>query len=353
MYCPTISRCIVFLLVIAFSQYTTIADEVIMKNGDRVTGSVVKKEGNNLTIKTEKFGLIVTPWDQVESINTDKPLHIILSAGKTYEGMLNYKDGSVRLTDAKESVNVTPADISILRNSDEQKAYDRLYHSGWTQLWAGVGTIGLSGTAGNSKTLTYNIGLNANRTTSTDKTAVYFNLIKSSALVNGVDENTAEAIRGGISYNHNLNSRIFLSVFNDYEYDRFQNLDLRFVIGGGLGYHAVKTDRSRLDLLAGGAYNRSSYSTDLVTKSGEIYWGDEYNLKLSTATTLTQNFRMFNNLSETGAYRMNFDLGLGTKITKWLTWNVSVSDRYLSDPVPGRKTNDFLYTTGVGISFAR
>ena len=98
-------------------------------------------------------------------------------------------------------------------------------------------------------------------------------------------QDTAEAVRGGISYGHNVNSRLFFSAFNDYEYDRFQNLDLRFVIGGGLGFHAWKTDRSRLDLLAGAAYNRSSFSTPFVRKSAEFYWGDEYSLKLSSATT--------------------------------------------------------------------
>ena len=35
---------------------------------------------------------------------------------------------------------------------------------------------------------------------------------------------------------------------SDYEYDRFQDLDLRFVVGGGLGYIAIKDDRKRLDL---------------------------------------------------------------------------------------------------------
>jgi len=30
-----------------------------------------------------------------------------------------------------------------------------------------------------------------------------------------------------------------------------------------------------------------------------------------------------------------------------------LSDRYLSNPVPGRKSNDWLYTTGLGITLAR
>jgi hypothetical protein len=29
-----------------------------------------------------------------------------------------------------------------------------------------------------------------------------------------------------------------------------------------------------------------------------------------------------------------------------------VSDRFLSNPVPGRQRNDLLYTTGIGINFS-
>ena len=48
---------------------------------------------------------------------------------------------------------------------------------------------------------------------------------------------------------------------------------------------------------------------------------------------------------------INFDTGTSTKLAKWLTWNVTLSDRYLNHPAPGRKTNDFLYTTGLGVVF--
>ena len=65
-----------------------------------------------------------------------------------------------------------------------------------------------------------------------------------------------------------------------------------------------------------------------------------------------QTARMFNDLTNTGQYHVNFDAGASVKIAKWLNWNVSLSDRYLNTPSPGRKSNDVLYTTGFGISFA-
>ena len=328
------------------------ADQIVMKNGDRVTGSIIKKDDKNVTIKTDNFGVIVTAWEQVESIVADKPIHIVLRDGKALQGTLTATGAQAEVVTSQAKLSLAPADIAVLRNDDEEKAYQRMLHPGWGDLWAGAGTVGLAGTAGNSETLTFTTGINADRVTRTDKTSLYFNLIKSSARINDEDQDTAEAVRGGIGYSHNLSSRIFFNVFNDYEYDRFQDLDLRFVLGGGIGFHAWKTDRSRLDLLAGGAYNRSSYSTPEVRNSAELYWGNDYSLKLSSATTLVQSFRMFNDMSDTSRYRVNFDIGLSTKIFKALTWNISLSDRYLNTPAPGRKSNDFFYTTGLGISFA-
>ena len=200
--------------------------------------------------------------------------------------------------------------------------------------------------------LVFTTGVNAARVTRTDKTSVYFSAIKASALVDRQNVATAKAAREGLAYDHNISPRLFMNIFNDYEYDQFQNLDLRFVLSKGWAF-AVKTERTFLDVLAGADYNHSKFSTPLTRNAAELYWGDEFGYKLSGATSLVQSFRMFNDLSETGRYRVNFDIGASTKLAKWLNWNVSVSDRYLSSPAPGRKTNDFLYTTGIGVNFAR
>jgi small nuclear ribonucleoprotein (snRNP)-like protein len=339
--------------VACLSLSTAFADQVVLKNGDRLTGSIVKKDAKNLTIKTDQFGLVTTAWDQVQSITAEKPVNVVLQDGRTLRGTLATVGGNVEVTAENARVTVTPAEITVLRDADEQRAYERLLRPGWGDLWAGAGTIGLAGTAGNARTLTFSLGVNAARVTNTDKTSIYFNAIQASAVVAGRSADTAQAVRGGVAYDHNVSPRLFGNIFNDYEYDRFQNLDLRFVLGGGLGFHAVKTETSRLDLLAGFAFNHSTFSTPLTRNAGELFWGDEYRLKVTAATTLVQSFRMFHNLSD-GGYRMNFDIDASTKLSTWLTWNVSLSDRYLSNPAPGRKTNDLLfYTTGIGITFAR
>ncbi len=348
-YCRFILSCLLAgaLLEVAW------ADQIVLKNGDRLTGSIIKKDDKNLTFKADHIGVVVVPWDQVESILAEKPIHMVLSDGKSVQGTLTASAGKAEVTTPQAKLSLTPADLAVMRNDDEEKAYQRLLRPGWGELWSGTGTIGFAGTAGNAKTLTFTTGINADRVTNNDKTSLYFSLIKASARIDNESKDTAQAVRGGIGYSHNVTPRFFFNVFNDYEYDRFQNLDLRFVIGGGAGYHVWKTDRSTLDLLAGIAYNRSSFSTPFVRNSAELYWGNEYSLKLGSATSLVQSYRMFNDLDDTDIYRINLDIGLSTRLLKWLSWNVSLSDRYLSTPAPGRKKNDFLYTTGLGITFAK
>ncbi len=346
----------VVVLLSLFAVHAGRADQITLKNGDRVTGAIVKKDGKTLTLKTDAFGIVTAPWDQVAAIQSDAPLNVVLPDGKTVQATLETSAGKVELKETRQTLK--PEEVVTIRNADEQKAYERLLRPGLGDLWAGTATIGFAGTQGNAQTRTFTTALNAARTTNTDKTSLYFNAVKASALLNGVSAGTAQAVRGGWAYNHTISSRFFVNTFNDYEYDRFQDLDLRFVLGGGLGYGAWKGERGRFDLVGGVAYNREKFSppapaSEFTRNSAEAYWGEDYNYKLSEATSLVQSFRMFNNLSNTGEYRMNFDLGANTRLVKWLTWNLGFSNRYLSDPVPGRKTNDILYTTGIGITFAR
>jgi len=71
------------------------------------------------------------------------------------------------------------------------------------------------------------------------------------------------------------------------------------------------------------------------------------------ATSFTQSMRFFPNLTNTGEYRLNFDIGGVTVLKKWLSWTVSASDRFVSNPVFGRQRNDLLLSTGFRVSFAR
>ena len=221
------------------------------------------------------------------------------------------------------------------------------------ELWSGNFDIGLSLARGNARSDALTTAFTAARVTRTDKVAVYFNQIRATARANNETSTIASAVRGGWKYNRNIASRAFATGFNDYEHDRFQNLDLRFVAGGGMGVRILKRENTQLDADAGVNYQRENFLDKMHRNSAEANFGDSLNYKLSKSVSLTQAMRVFTNLSDTGAYRMNFDLSTNTVLKAWLGWHVTASDRYVSNPNDARQRNDLLISTGFRLSFAR
>jgi hypothetical protein len=307
--------------------------------------------------------VVSVAWDQVQNVAADKLVTVELKDGQTLLGTLAATQERTEITTDGQRREVSSAEVVALRDATEQRTWERLRRPGWFDLWTGGATLGFAGAQGNAETRTLAVGFNATRITRGDKTNIYFNAIKASAMLQrqlesgqtiGVSDTTAQAVRGGWGYSRNLGPRLFLNVFNDYEYDLFQNLDLRIVFGGGLGYSVWKSERGRLDLLGGAAYNREKFQGEPSTRqSAEAYFGNEFDYKLNSRMSLFQKWRVFPNLSDAGEYRSNFDLRLTSQLTRWLNWNTAISDRLLSNPVPGRKKNDLIYAIGLGVNFAR
>jgi putative salt-induced outer membrane protein YdiY len=329
-----------------------LADQVVLVNGDILTGSVVKKDSGKLTVKTEFLGEVTMPWTAVKSLRSDEPLTVELPGGEHVSGKVTTAEKMLVVATMPERT-VPLATVTTIRNPSEEYNWQRLQHPGLTDLWAGFFDTGLALARGNARTDTLTDSFTATRITRNDKITVSFNQIFGTARFNNVTSAIANAFRGGWTYNRQIAPKLFLSTMNDYEHDQFQSLNLRFVAGGGLGLNAIKSDRTSLDLLVGPDYERENFKFGLERDSGEVNFGDDLLHKVSAVTNIMQSFRLFSNLSHTGEYRMNFDVAAVTALNKWLGWHVTASDRFLSNPVFGRQRNDVLISTGLRVTFAR
>jgi hypothetical protein len=329
------------------------ADQVVLSNGDTITGAIVKKDGAKLTIKSEFLGEVTMPWSAVKSIKSDAELVVVLPGGETVKGKLSTSGDALQVAAPTGAKSAPLTTVTAVRDAAEEHVWERLQHPSLLELWTGNFDMGLALARGNARTDTLTTAFTASRITTKDKITLYFNQIYGSARINGVSSDVANSERGGWAYNRDLSPRFFVNTLNDYEHDTFQNLDLRFVAGAGGGWNAIKREKTHFDLSAGIDYDRDNFSDHTHRNSAEANYGDSLLYKASAATTITQAFRIFHNLSQSGEYRMNFDLSAVTSIKKWLGWHVTASDRYLSDPAFGRQRNDILLSTGFRLTFAR
>jgi putative salt-induced outer membrane protein YdiY len=328
--------------------------QITMKNGDRFTGTVVKMDGKNLILKSDYAGLIAVPWDAVASISSSDPLSVTLQDGQLLVGQVSTAETKFVIeTKNAGTISAEKDAVKMVRSQAEQAEADRYLNPRIVDLWAGFLDLGYSAARGNSSTNNLNVSANAARATTRDTITVHFTSLYASNKVAGKSVLSANAMRGGINYNLNLRPRLFAFGSVDLEFDEFQNLDLRFVPAGGLGFHAVKGERTIFDLFGGGALNREFFSTGLKRTSGEVLAGDELVYKLSSITSLHQRLVFYPNVSRPGEYRTNFDLSTATTLKKWLSWQLTASDRFLSNPLADRKRNDFIFTTGLRVTFAK
>ena len=347
---------IVFLLSATLFTGALRADEVKLKNGDRLTGTIMKSDAKVLAMKSEFAGDVSIKWEAITSIQSAQPLYFALKDGETIAGTVATSEGKFVVT-TKNAGTVTASKDSVVavRNGAEQTAFnteiDRLRNPHLTDFWSGFLDTGLSLTRGNSDTLNFNLSGQAVRKTSRDTITAYANSIFANNGTAGPTTTTANAIGGGLRVDLNVSDRLFVFGFTDFYHNQFQQLDLRNVLGGGLGYHVINTKPTTFDVYGGGAFNQSYYSTPLTQKTGEIMVGEYLTHAMSNRMTFTERFELFPNVSDVGQYRYTFDAHAVTKLKSWLGWQISFGDIYVSNPPPTTKGNDLTLSTGLRLTF--
>jgi putative salt-induced outer membrane protein YdiY len=330
------------------------ADQIVMKNGDRLTGTIEKSDQKALVIKTEFAGEVTVQWPAIQEINAGEPLHVSVKQGQKLVGTVKTEDGKIEVATASGGTVALERDAIVnIRNDKEEAAENRIEHPSWTQGWTGSSSVSFALTRGNSETKNLALAFTADRKTPHDHLGMYANSVFATDDAPGaVPSTTANTTQGGARFDRNFGARLFGFGGADFQTDALQDLNLRSVFSGGLGFHAAKSDRTTLDFLGGVNYTRENYSTlsrDLIA----ITLGEELMKKLGTSTVLNQKLYFYPDLNDTGEYRGAFNFGTVTKISKLLGWQNSFTETYVTNPPAGTKKNDVILTTGLNVSFSR
>jgi putative salt-induced outer membrane protein YdiY len=339
------------------------ADQVTLKNGDRLTGTIVKSDGKTLVLTTDAAGDVTLKFDAIQDIKTDQELHVNLKDGKSAVGPVSTTDGKIQIaTKTSGTVEAAKEDVTLIRNDAEEQAYQKSLHPGLLHGWEGGINVGFSVARGNSETENLALAFNAVHPTLHDKITLYSSSIDTT---NGLatPSTVANLNQGGFRYDRDLRPKLFVFGAGDFMSNALQFLDLRQVYTGGFGFHAIKNENTVLDFLGGVNYTHETYSNGTPIAPGvfssygvtnrfvALTLGEELATKLGKSTALTQSVDFYPNIQQTGNYRWTFNVGTVTKLNKWFGWQNQFGDIYVSNPPTGSKKNDVIFTTGLNVSF--
>ena len=348
------------------------ADQITLKNGDRLTGDIVKSDAKTLVLKTEAAGDVTIQWSAIDAVTSAQPLHVGLAGGQMVVGPVATKDGQIQVTTQAAGVVTASKDsVQVIRSDSEQTAYDaameRLQHPHLGDFWSGTLDTGLSLTRGNSAILSYTFAGRAVRQTDRDKITVYTTAVYGKNDTTSPSQVIANQITGGVRGDVNFSARWFAFGATDFNSNALQNLDLQNVVYGGIGYHLIKTKNTQFDVFAGAGYNQEFFGAytlpnalpppvilafpAVTQRNAEANVGEQFDTKLGSRSTFSETFIYFPNLSGPSGYRYMFNTVLSTAISKWLGWQFSLNDNFISNPPIGIKGNDLLLSTGLRLTF--
>jgi putative salt-induced outer membrane protein YdiY len=357
------------------------ADQVVLKNGDRLTGTVVDSDGKTLTLKSESVGQVQDSkfvgevkiqWESIQSITSSQPLAVTSKQGKVVTGNVTTRDSTFEVQTATSGeVGVAKDVVTGVRSQEQQAVYEqetyRKEHPRLRDFWGGTINTGLAIARGNTETLDYNLSAKAVRDAPKNKLSLYGLVLYSNVdcsapsskctSINPTNPTitTANLIGGGgrIDFNLGASGKWFVFGQLDLLHNPFQQLRLRVAPAGGLGLHAIKSDTTTFDLSVGGGLNQEYFTNTPNQTSGEILLSEVLTHKFSKAVTFNEGMFFYPNLTDTGEFRYNLTMGLDTKLTKILSWQITFANIYLSNPPPGTKTSDGVLTTGLSITFGK
>lgn len=355
-----------FLTTLLGLSALSFADRITLKNGDRLSGTIVKSDAKTLVLHTQAAGDISIKLSEIQEIESEAELHVTLKSGETAVGPVSTTDDKIQVaTKSGKTVEASKDEIKLVRNDEEQAAYEKSLHPGLLHGWNGGANVGFSVARGNSETENLALAFNAAHPTLNDKITVYASSINTTNDL-ATPSIVANLTQGGFRYDRNVSAQVFAFVAGDFMANALQFLDLRQVYTGGFGYHAIKNDRTVLDVFGGVNYTHETYSNgDAVPGSVPVVFtsygktnrfvaltlGEELSRKFGKSTVLAESVDFFPDLQQTGEYRWTFNVGTVTKINKWFGWQNQFSDIYVSNPPTATKKNDVIFTTGLNIAF--
>ena len=211
------NRILLVLSLLLAIVVSALADQVTLKNGDRLSGTITKSDGKTLVIKTDYEGDVTVKFDAIQSLTSTGDLNVSLG-GKTVVGPVTTNGNDlVVATRAAGPVEAPKTSVTMLRSPAEQATYEKSLHPGWGEGWNGGLNLGFALTRGNSETKNLNLAFNAARTGFHDKLTLYTNSIyATNDLPTASPHTTANTIGGGALYDHDLSPRVFGFVNADF-----------------------------------------------------------------------------------------------------------------------------------------
>ncbi|MFZ1199360.1 MAG: DUF481 domain-containing protein, partial [Desulfobacterales bacterium] len=223
------------------------AAEIVLVNGDRVTGKFVRLSEGELVIETDYAGEISIAVEKVRRLVTDEPAEVKLEDGTTTRGSIFIREETTEGGQVQAEATEQAIGIARVKN---------LYTGTRPPIRIkSSANIGITRENGNTDTAQYALAAEVIARMEKIRLTIggEFNRQKENNVT------TAANWNGYGMYDYFLKPKWFLYASSLFEHDEFADLNLRTTLGAGAGHQFFESDELNLSASAGLAYVFEDY----------------------------------------------------------------------------------------------
>lgn len=310
-------------LVAATAGRGAAADEVLLRNGDRLSGAVLHLAGGKLTLRTPYAGSIELDWDEVAQLSTDAPVRV-LRRGDAQPTLLRLSPGIA----LDEIVYVNP----------------KPHESGLGASYSGRAALAASYVRGNAESERF---YGDAELTARARAYRY--------TVSGKAERRADPLAGtnvawlaSGNFDRFVREKRFVYVRGSLEHDRAKDIDRRSALGGGYGAQLVESERVGVSLRGGLDYVVVERAAAADERYPALGWALKAEAKpWGARLQVFHEHEGFWNLEDTARLFVRSKTGLRMPLVERLSATAQLNVDWERRPAPGRKATDTTLLLGL------
>jgi putative salt-induced outer membrane protein YdiY len=296
------------------------ADEIQLKNGDRLTGTTVSLDAGTLKFKTAHGDLTIA-WPEVTALTVDEPILVTTTDGPP----ATPRSGVIDVASATALARPEPP-----------------------LTWTGGANAGFLQTSGNTDVNTLRLDADVSARAGANR-------YSTAADVNRAEDDGEETARNWSlsgNYDRFLNRRLYVNGNTIFTNDPFRDLDLRTALGAALGYQLVDTAMTTLSVEGGLGWVNENFEETEDDRYTALREGAKLNVLL-VADRVTVFHEHNGYLGVTGEDNLFVKMknGLRLALVAGLVTTLQIDLDYDRSPAPGRENTDRAFALTFGYRF--
>lgn len=254
-----------WLLFILFIGQNILADELIMQDGSRLIGKVVRKESHILVFETSFAGRINVRWDQISELRTDEPATVLLSNDDVIKvrEFKNTEENTVVVQEPGEPVRtLTPSELAFINPA--------AWRLGEGFRFTGRMNLAMEYDRGNTETDEIDLDGNLLWRRKHDRFSFYGELQNDT----NRGQTTKQEWLTRSKYDYFFKNQWYYGAFLGLEHDKFTDIDLRAVLGPHIGHQFFEGDVMNLEAELGIMRVRE----ELIVNPDDNYWSMRWSI---------------------------------------------------------------------------